>query len=165
MKSERSRFHLRRKVSACCAVLCLIFCCVGASYGIMIPQTIDQLVANSTDIVSGTVVDQQAQWNPTHEYIYTTVMLQIDARYKGGTADTIVAYYPGGTVNDTTLSVEHAPTFVTGEDVIVFLDRVSSMYRVTSAEQGKYTVINMQIVEKQIPVSTFLEEVRQATHR
>ncbi len=149
-------------------LVCLLAFLVGSAVmAVIIPQSVDQLTANSTDIVRGTVVSQESAWNGDRTFISTTVTIEIADIYKGGlnTTTEVTVSTPGGTVGDTNIWVEHAPTFSTGQEVIVFLDQSDGTYRVTSWEMGKYSVENDQVLEKSQPVSVFVESIREAVRQ
>jgi len=128
------------------------------------PQSTEQLVENSSDVIRGRVISQISLWNETHTMIYTDVTIEITEILLGSVAEgaTISVYIPGGVVNDTGLRVEHAPEFEDGEDVILFLTELDNLYSVTSWEMGKFRVENSNVVEKNLPVSAFITEIKAA---
>ena len=128
------------------------------------PQSTEQLVENSSDVIRGKVISQISQWDDTHSVIYTEVMIEITEIVLGSVARgaTILVYVPGGIVNDTGLKVEHAPEFEDGEEVILFLTELDNLYSVTSWEMGKFRVENSNVVEKNLPVSAFITEIKAA---
>lgn len=140
-------------------------CIIGSTAdAITIPQSTEQLVENSSDVIRGKVISQISQWDDTHSVIYTEVTIEITEIVLGSVARgaTISVYVPGGIVNDTGLRVEHAPEFEDGEEVILFLTELDNLYSVTSWEMGKFRVENARIVEKKLPVSEFITEIKAA---
>ncbi len=128
------------------------------------PQSTEQLVENSSDVIRGRVISQISQWDETHVVIYTELTIKITEVVLGSVAKgaTISVYVPGGIVNDTGLKVEHAPEFEDGEDVILFLTELDNLYSVTSWEMGKFRVENGNVVEKKLPVAEFINEIKAA---
>ncbi len=131
---------------------------------VTVPQSIESMTKESSDIVRGTVVSQQSQWNADHDYIYTTVKVRVAEAVKGSlAADRVIEIFtPGGQVGDTGLFVEHAAAFTQGEEVVLFLGRHDTLYEVTAWEQGKVTVENGVAVEKQMPLDTLINRIRAA---
>ena len=146
-------------------VLSFCLCILGiTAKAVTIPQSTEQLVENSSDVIRGRVVSQLSQWDEDHTLIFTEVTIDISEIVIGsmtkGTA--VVIYVPGGIVNDTGLRVEHAPEFEDGEDVILFLTELNNLYSVTSWEMGKFTIENANVVEKKLAVSDFIYEIKAA---
>ena len=48
--------------------------------------------------------------------------------------------------------------------MILFLTELDNLYSVTSWEMGKFTVENANVVEKKLPVSAFINEIKAAKH-
>jgi len=143
--------------------LALLLCSFTSSaLAVAIPQTTEQLVGNSSDVIRGTVVSVKSQWDAAHTIIFTEVKVEVTevvfgSINKGGA---ISIYVPGGVVGDTGLKVEHAAQFEQGDDVVVFLSQLQDMYGVTSWEMGKFTVQNGTVREKKLPVAEFINEIK-----
>jgi len=145
------------------AALTLLVCAFsGLVLAATIPQTTEQLVHNSSDVVRGNVISQKSQWDETHRFIYTEIQVKVTETVRGSLPKegTIRVYAPGGVVNDTGLKVEHAPEFTNGEDVLLFLVENNGLYGVTSWEMGKFTVVNGNVREKNLPVVDFVNEIK-----
>lgn len=131
----------------------------------MVEQTVGQLAANSSDIISGEVLAKESWWNESETFIFTSVTIRVNELYKGALAvlSTVTVVVPGGKVGEVGLGVEHAARFEVGEEVIVFLTPLEdSTYRVTAWKQGKYTLEEGRVKEKRISVSSFEDEIRKA---
>lgn len=153
--------HVRKIIIT--GVLFFCVCILGiTANAATIPQSTEQLVENSSDVIRGRVISQISQWDETHVVIYTEVTIKIAEVVLGSVAKgaTISVYVPGGIVNDTGLKVEHAPEFEDGEDVILFLTELDNLYSVTSWEMGKFRVENGNVVEKKLPVAEFINEIK-----
>jgi len=142
----------------------LMFFGVLSAAAVTIPQSIESMTKESSDVVRGVVLSQQSQWNADHDYIYTTVKIRVAEAVKGSLAADreIEIFTPGGQVGDTGLFVEHAAVFTDGEEVVLFLGRSATFYEVTAWEQGKVTVENGTAVEKQMPLDTLINRIRAA---
>ena len=138
----------------------------STTYGLMIPQTVQDLSDNSSNIIRGKVLSKISMWNDSHDFIYTRVTFQVFENYVAQIKvnNSIEIWIPGGTVNDTTLYVEHSAEFTVGEEVVVFLTEDEIGYGVTSREQGKYTVSNNTIREKNISVEEFRKQIIATQH-
>jgi hypothetical protein len=130
----------------------------------MIIQSIQDLTDNSSHIVRAQVTDKTSQWDETESFIYTTVTLNITESLVGdlNISEEVTVFVPGGSVGDLTLHVQHAPRFEIDQDVIVFLDWKGEVFDVTSWEQGKFTIKEEQVVEKNISVPEFMSEIETA---
>jgi len=81
--------------------------------------TMDDLIAQSTAIVRGTVVDSWAA--PTGSVIYTHYKIQVSESLKGlrqGSVEVVVA---GGVVNNLSQSFSGSPTLNKGDQFVLFL--------------------------------------------
>lgn len=155
--------HVRKLLIT--GVLFFCVCILGlTANAVTIPQSTQQLVENSSDVIRGKVISQISQWDETHTYIYTDVTIEITEIVFGFVTKgaTISVYIPGGIVNDTGLRVEHSPEFEDGEEVILFLTELDNLYSVTSWEMGKFRIENANVVEKKLPVSDFISEIKAA---
>lgn len=146
-------------------ILALLVCTLaGSASAVKIEQTTGQLVGNSSDVIRGKVTGVLSRWDDAHTIIFTEVTIDVGEIVLGSIEKgrTISVYVPGGVVNDTGLSVEHAAQFEKGEDVIVFLTQLQGMYGVTSWEMGKFTVQNGNVREKNQSAADFISEIRKA---
>jgi hypothetical protein len=134
----------------------------GTVFALAIPQTEEQLVKNSGDVVRGRVVETVSKWDDAHTTIFTEVSVEVSEIVIGSIEKgrTILIYVPGGAVGDTGLKVEHAAQFEKGEDVVVFLTQLQGVYGVTSWEMGKFTVQNGNVLEKNLPVTEFTNNIK-----
>ena len=90
--------------------------------------------------------------------------LQITQTHKGSLVDTqqIVIWVPGGEVDTVGLDVEDAASFEIDQDVILFLDYDGQKYDITSWEQGKFTIVEEQTLEKNLTVNELLDQIKRA---
>ena len=155
--------------AGCAAGLALALCIapgfLACAHAAMIPQTVKQLTARSDQVVRGEVATLRSWWDSTHAYIFTTATIRVTEVYKGTVPveSEVSIVVPGGIVGETGFGVEHAPRFVVGEDVIVFLTPIEDgQYRVTGWEAGKYTIKNGLVLERQVSVDIFQAQIRAA---
>ncbi|HSH00846.1 MAG TPA: hypothetical protein VLB27_12375 [candidate division Zixibacteria bacterium] len=127
----------------------------------MIPQSLDELTANSTHIVRGQVVSVESMWDESGSTIFTEVLVDVSLTYKSTSAlpQMITIRVPGGTVGETKLWVEHAAEFAVGEDVLTFLSDYGPALDVTSWTQGKFTIAQNTVAELNLPVTTFEAQI------
>lgn len=108
----------------------------------MIPLSIEQLTERAQDVVRGQTLSATSAWDG-HGRIVTHARVQVDeslagTRTPGDVVD--VATY-GGTVDGTSMLVIGAPSFVAGEEVVLFLAPQGALGTgVAELGQGKFEV-------------------------
>jgi signal peptidase I len=128
---------------------------------IMIKYSLERLSTGSEKIVVGDVVGMESRYLEPGQGIHTFVTIRVEEIVKGDVGDEIVLRVPGGTVGDATMVVEHAPYFDVGEKVLVFVTRqVDGQDIVYNADNGKYTVEDGIVLEKEVPLDNFLLVIR-----
>jgi hypothetical protein len=101
-----------------------------------------QLTVNADLIVTGKVAGNKSNWNPDKTRIYTEATLQVDEYLKGNNiGNSVVVTYPGGEVNGIGELYTHMPKFENNEDVLVFLKKDASGYKVFDGEEGKIKIM------------------------
>ena len=105
---------------------------------------LDGLVRYADCVVEGTVVSVRSDWNAEGTQIYTDVVLDV-SRSEGDCADagaiTRTIRMLGGTVDDTAMVVDGAPTMNEGEQVVLFLHEDPELFvPIVALERGKFTV-------------------------
>lgn len=108
-----------------------VFLALAASAGatMLIPSSLQKMTADSDAIVLGRVQSQSTA--ATGAKIYTTVVVAVTEWFKSETISrplTINLRIPGGTVEGTTMRVDLAPDFESGEEVLLFLKKAESYY-------------------------------------
>jgi hypothetical protein len=92
-------------------------------------------------VVHGQVIRHWPAWDPSHRFIWTHYVVQVQDRLKGRAADTTVISEPGGIVNGMGMKVAGVPEYRDGEEVVVFLHRTPIGYwRCYGLMQGKFSV-------------------------
>jgi hypothetical protein len=136
----------------------------GAILSATASLTMQELADQSGEVVAATVASKESRWNETEDFIFTTVTLRVTTTYAGDAleSDVLTVLVPGGEVDGVGLGVEHAADFTVGEEVIVFLRQLEdNVYGVTGWEQGKFTVTEGRVQEKDLPVADFEQQIRE----
>jgi len=99
------------------------------------------LTRGSRDIVVGRVAATRSYWNATRTKIYTDVTVEVEEALKGGAAGTLTLTQLGGTVDGAHYDVPGSPTFVAGEEALLFVWRgPSGRAQVNGLSQGKFDI-------------------------
>lgn len=106
-----------------------------------IPLTVEDLVANSTTIVHGTVLSTRSHWNEDRSLIVTDVTLRVTSLLRGPAAGEIVITQPGGSVGKLGVEIPGASAFRAGEETVLFA-RVDGQGNLqpTGLDQGRFPV-------------------------
>jgi hypothetical protein len=103
--------------------------------------SVEELARQSDAVVRGQVVEKHAQRTEDGLRIFTVVELQRAAALRGRAQPRLQVVVPGGIVGRMGQRVDGAPSFIPGEEVVVFLQRAGAeRFRVTGLAQGKFTV-------------------------
>jgi len=145
-------------------VLFLFMAAMGSAplWSTMIKYDLEQLSKGSEKIVIGKVIYTESSYLEAGKAIYTFVTIEVDEVIKGDVvAGQIVLRVPGGSVGDETMEVSHAPSFMIGEEVLVFVARQTDGQDVIyNAENGKYTIEDGIVVEEGVPLENFVLAIR-----
>jgi hypothetical protein len=87
------------------------------------PASLDQLARRADVVVIGEVVSAVGAWNAAGTTISTHVELAVAETLKGTTGQTLRFTQLGGQVGDLVSTVAGAATFMSGERVLIFLER------------------------------------------
>jgi hypothetical protein len=115
--------------------------CSPASAATVLRLDMQSLVANSDDIVYGTVENVESRLEKGRVYTYTRI--EIDESLKGDAGDTITIRQLGGETEELATWVAGMPRFVEGEQVITFAEQTGDQryHVVTGMMQGKFKVV------------------------
>lgn len=105
-------------------------------------RSVEALAADADAVVRATVVSTSARWTGDGRRIVTDVRLSVLETLAGATGAQLVVTVPGGAVGDYAQDVSGGAKFTAGEQVVVFLRRVTSGERwgVLDLADGKFTV-------------------------
>jgi len=150
------------------AILPLIFSAflgIDAALALMLEMSTKELTKQAGAVVRGRVIDMKSEWDPEKRFIWTLVSISVSKSIKGEKLEnqTVTVKIPGGIVGDVGQVTEDAPIFKKGEDVLLFLSpevyRGKKLFRITGKFQGKHTVKDNMLMEKKMPIATFLSQI------
>ena len=114
-----------------------------ANATLVVQYDLDRLVAESHGIVHARVVSQRAEWR--EGTIVTYVDVEVVACLKGPyeVSEIVTVEQVGGRIGDMATRVAGAPVFLTGEEVVLFLEPGLDVLRplVVGMAQGKFSVL------------------------
>ena len=154
--------------SAIILFICFVFLGMDSAMALMLEMSTPELTQQAEAIVRGKVKDMKSEWDPERRFIWTLVTISVSHSIKGNSPEKqdVVVKIPGGEVGDIGQKTEDAPIFTTGEEVLLFLQpevyREKKVFRVTGNFQGKHTIKDNMLIEKKMPVETFLGQIEKA---
>src|SRR3954452_1169434 len=107
---------------------------------VLIPIEFRELVAVSSTIVHGRVVDVRAVWVDGRRAIETFLTIDADEYYKGSASRTLTVRVPGGQIGRFRTIVVGAPEFQSGDEVVLFLRAYEGRVSIVGLSQGAYRV-------------------------
>jgi len=145
--------------------LLLFYCLIGLiflifpadSQAFMRKVPLSYLTNKSRHICYGQVIDIKSQWNEGKTSISTTVNLSVLESLKDKATGPLSFKVAGGTVGEVTQRCSNSPLFLSNEKVVVFIDSESKL---VGAFQGKFRVLDNLVVERGLPLATFLAEIK-----
>jgi hypothetical protein len=104
-------------------------------------KTVEQMGAESSDVVLGRVTSVQSYWNAQRTKIFTETVIAVDESYKGSGESTVRLVQLGGEVDGVRVTVHGALSWRSDEEVFLFLEPYEgSAYHVTGFSQGKFNI-------------------------
>jgi hypothetical protein len=101
--------------------------------------TLDDMIAKSTAIVRGKVVDSWAAF--TGSVIYTHYKVQVSENFKGPSQSSVEVVVPGGVVNNLSQSFAGSPTLNKGDEFVLFLwTSRAGLTQVMGLTQGLFAI-------------------------
>ena len=128
--------------------------------GLVEKLTLDELTAKAGSILIGEVTNI-ACYKEAEGNIYTLVTFSVEQTIKGEIEDEVVIRTPGGELNGQTLWVEDVPTFQLRERAVVFLEESEGVFSVVGGFQGKFSIDENNVVGGNIPLSEFIDQIRE----
>jgi hypothetical protein len=154
-----------RKCSLFCHLSAIILLTVTflaqKGFGLMVEIPLERLTKKADHIIIGKVKSIRCEWNEEKNKIYTYVTIDVERSIKGA-SDTgeVTIRHLGGTVDSVTMWVSDTPRFQDDEKVLVFLRPTQGTYfGVAGMFQGKFTVKDNKVVEKDIPLEDFVDQI------
>jgi hypothetical protein len=168
-----TRKEMKKKYLGIFAAIILLFICfvfleIDSAMALMLKMSTPELTQQADAIVRGKVRNLKSEWDPERRFIWTLVTISVSHSIKGNSPEKqdIVVKIPGGEVGDIGQKTEDAPTFTAGEEVLLFLQPEvyleNKVFRITGNFQGKHTIKNNMLIEKKMPVETFLGQIEKA---
>jgi hypothetical protein len=135
---------------------------------LMLEMTTPELTKQAQAIVRGKVKDMKSEWDPERRFIWTLVTITVSKHIKGDSlaGREVIVKIPGGVVGNIGQVTEDTPIFKKGEEVLLFINpeiyKGEKVFRVTGKFQGKHTIKDNMLIEKKMPVATFLGQIEGA---
>ena len=158
----------RYAIALSAMALLIAFLGIGAVMALMLEMSTPELTKKAEAIVRGKVKDMRSEWDPERRFIWTLVTISVSKSIKGDSLEgqEVIVKIPGGVVGRIGQETEDAPIFKKGEEVLLFINpevyRGGKVFRVTGNFQGKHTIKDNMVIEKKMPVETFLGEIERA---
>jgi hypothetical protein len=118
-----------------------------AAATVMLEASVEDLTRESDAVVRGKVASAEGHRSADGKRIFTRVTVEVAEAWKGAPGKTVVVQVPGGVYGDIGQIVHGAPTFVPGEEVVVFLrrqpgrpDGAAPTFHVAGLAQGKLRI-------------------------
>lgn len=101
---------------------------------------IEEMTEEAGIILEGKVTSVKSEWNYDHTQIYTFVEITVAEYIKGALEENeITLRVLGGAVGDTAMTIVEAPSFLSEEEVFLFLrPRYRGLFPVIGLYQGKF---------------------------
>ena len=126
--------------------LILILLAASFSYATTVQRLgLEEMVKKAHTIVVGKVGSSRVYWSADRKLILTNYTIQVDESIKGQAAGTVEVTTVGGKIGDLQLMVSGMPSFVTGENAVVFIETSGAYQTVVGLGQGKFTVTNGEV--------------------
>ena len=106
---------------SCLIVAALLVPAAALQATVYISADLGELTTDAQAVAHGRVVALQAHWLDARRSIETLVTLEVETYAKGDLGRTVTLRVPGGQMGPYRSVMLGAPTFVEGEEVIVFL--------------------------------------------
>jgi hypothetical protein len=104
-------------------------------------MSLEDLVDRSEFVLHARCLRSWSAWDEPKRVIWTHTELLLTEGLKGSVGARIVISEPGGVVGEVGMTVEGAPRYRSGEEVVVFLYRTpQGLLRTRGLSQGKFTV-------------------------
>lgn len=129
-------------------VAVLVAAALPSAASTFLARTTEELVANSSAVVTGRVVSVDSFWNEDHSLVLTEVVFEVERTVVGVAPRFVTVTTAGGTVDDYTVVAHGFPKFQEGERALLFVTPSAAAaghspgsFRVTGYQQGHYRVV------------------------
>jgi len=104
--------------------------------------TLEDMVERSERIVQGRCIRTWSAWDAERQFIWTHSEIEVLDSLKGAKTTTLLVSEPGGVVDGVGMTVEGAPRYERGEELVLFAYRVpNGFWRARGFGQGKFTIV------------------------
>jgi len=128
-----------RRALAAFALVSLVSLAAPAVAATFFATSVEEMARTSDAVVRGRVLGTASRFTRDGR-IVTEVELLVDGAWKGAPERTVRLVVPGGRVGRIAMSVDAAPGFEEGEEVVVFLSRRGPAWYVNGHALGKYRI-------------------------
>ncbi len=118
----------------------LLAAAAPAAGSTFVAASVEEIARSSEAVARGRVV-ATASRVARDGRIVTDVDIAVSAAWRGAPGERVRLTVPGGEAGGVGLRVDGAPTFETGEEVVVFLARKAGAWRVNGWAMGKYRIV------------------------
>jgi hypothetical protein len=118
----------------------LLLAAAPAGAALFAATSVEEAARSSDAVVRGTVVSVRPRLAAGGRRVMTDVEIAVASAWKGAPGETVRVVVPGGATAGLAMSVDGAPEFEEGEDVVVFLGRAGDAWQVMGLALGKYRV-------------------------
>ena len=156
---------VRNRVGGSCLSLALTLTAawITPAAALMVRVTPEDSIQRSDLVIRGRALDQHCEWTADGDWIVTLVRIRV-LETLGGQApgDELVVRVLGGVLDGIGLSVSDMPTFAPDDESVLFLKKSDDglVFTVIDNFQGKNTLVDGRVVERDLPESDFLNLVR-----
>lgn len=116
----------------------------------------DQKVEKADQIILGKCTSTKSAWDPTGKFIVTYSTFQVEKAFKGPQVPEVTLVTPGGQVGSVRQETVGVPTFVRGDQNVLFVKQSAAGPTVMYFDQGAYKVAKEGRELKIAPVATNL---------
>ena len=116
----------------------------------------DKKVEQADSIILGKVTSTRSSWDPSGKFILTYSTFQVEKAFKGAPVPEVTLVTPGGQVGSVRQETAGVPTFVRGDQHVLFVKQGTAGPTVMYFDQGAYKVSKEGRELKVAPVATNL---------
>lgn len=120
--------------------LAAVLAAVPAAAAVARAVSVEELARASDAVVRGRVERLESRWSGDGMKLVTDVDVSVSGVWRGSAPARVRVTIPGGASPDVVMAVDGAPSFAAGEDVVVFLVRRGTGWRVPGLALGKFRV-------------------------
>lgn len=118
---------------------CFLLCTPLAASSFM-AMSQEELIAESSAVVQGKVVETRSYWNKDRTLIWTEAVIEVEERLVGETPGLVRVQTPGGMIGDFRIEAVGFPIFEANQRLLVFLKPEGKRTRVTGFRQGQWHI-------------------------